>query len=77
MLIPNEILLSILRWLDRFDLDDVQIATKRLRKLVENNEMPLRVLDDISYTGDAGGDGWRNVLYISGEKCQLGKLTEA
>ncbi|KAH7708465.1 hypothetical protein AAVH_24289 [Aphelenchoides avenae] len=63
-LIPNETLLMILRRLHRFDLDIVQISSKRLRNLVENSEMPLRYLDKVTYIGDAGAEGARNVLIL-------------
>ncbi|KAH7724333.1 hypothetical protein AAVH_08221 [Aphelenchoides avenae] len=62
--IPNETLLIILRWLHRFDLDGVQITTRRLRSLVENNDMPLRCLDTVTYIGDVGPDGTKNVLIL-------------
>ncbi|KAH7702430.1 hypothetical protein AAVH_30418, partial [Aphelenchoides avenae] len=56
-LIPNEIFITILRLLHRFDLDGVQITTKRLRGLVEGNVLPLRFLDTVTYIGDAGEGG--------------------
>ncbi|KAH7701323.1 hypothetical protein AAVH_31543, partial [Aphelenchoides avenae] len=52
------------RWLHRFDLDGVQITTKRLRSLVENYEMPLRLLETVTYIGDGGPEGTKNVLIL-------------
>ncbi|KAH7715412.1 hypothetical protein AAVH_17184 [Aphelenchoides avenae] len=66
-LIPNETFLIILRWLHRFDLDGVQITTRRLRSLVENNEMPLRDLDTAKYIGEAGAGDTKNVLLLEPE----------
>lgn len=68
----------ILRRLHRFDLDIVQISSKRLRNLVENSEMPLRYLDKVTYIGDAGAEGARNVLILEPkgqqkQQCLLGK----
>ncbi|KAH7724336.1 hypothetical protein AAVH_08224, partial [Aphelenchoides avenae] len=81
-LIPNETFLAILRWLHRFDLDGVQITTRKLRSLVENNEMPLRFLESVTSIGDAGPDGRKNVLILEPkghqkEQCPLGKSADA
>lgn len=35
---PNETMLEVLLWLDRFDLDVKQITARSLRSLVENNQ---------------------------------------
>ncbi|KAH7714422.1 hypothetical protein AAVH_18241 [Aphelenchoides avenae] len=77
-LTPNETLLAIFRWLQRYDLDSVQLASKRLQSLVEKNEMPARILDEVTYIGDAGeGDSVlsKNILLLRTidwtEKCQL------
>ncbi|KAH7699842.1 hypothetical protein AAVH_33049 [Aphelenchoides avenae] len=45
-------MLEVLRWLKRFDLDGKQITTRRLRSLVENNQMPLRKVDGVDYEGN-------------------------
>ncbi|KAH7703510.1 hypothetical protein AAVH_29317 [Aphelenchoides avenae] len=42
-------MLEILMWLDRFDLDGKQITARRLRHLVENNQMPLRTAHAVRY----------------------------
>ncbi|KAH7675945.1 hypothetical protein AAVH_42148, partial [Aphelenchoides avenae] len=77
ILFPNETLLIVLRWLHRFDLDSVQITNKRLRSLVENNEMPLRFLESVKYIGDAAAEGTKNVLLLEPkgqqkDQCPLG-----
>ncbi|KAH7702429.1 hypothetical protein AAVH_30417 [Aphelenchoides avenae] len=67
IVVPNETLILILRWLHRFDLDGVQISTKGLRNLVDNIEMPLRHLDTVNYIRDAGdGDSLlsKNILLL-------------
>ncbi|KAH7707629.1 hypothetical protein AAVH_25139 [Aphelenchoides avenae] len=45
-------MLEVLLWLDRFDLDDNQITTRRLCSLVENKQMPLRKVERVEYCGD-------------------------
>lgn len=72
MFIPNETLVAVLRWLQRFDLDGVQITNKRLRSLVENNEMPLRLLYSVIYFGDTGVGCMKHVLLLE-PKGQLKK----
>ncbi|KAH7707035.1 hypothetical protein AAVH_25733 [Aphelenchoides avenae] len=52
--IPHETMLEVLRWLDRFDLDAKQITSRRLRSLIENNQMPLRKVGRVSYKGCYG-----------------------
>ncbi|KAH7704190.1 hypothetical protein AAVH_28623 [Aphelenchoides avenae] len=52
--IPQETMLEVLRWLDRFDLDGKQITSRRLRSLVENNQMPLRKVAKVYYRGGYG-----------------------
>ncbi|KAH7707038.1 hypothetical protein AAVH_25736 [Aphelenchoides avenae] len=52
--IPQETMLEVLRWLDRFDLDGKQITSRRLRSLVENNQMPLRKVSNVFYSGQYG-----------------------
>ncbi|KAH7673031.1 hypothetical protein AAVH_42490, partial [Aphelenchoides avenae] len=47
--LPQETLLQVLLWLDRFDIDGKQITARRLRSLVENNQMPLRTVDRVDY----------------------------
>ncbi|KAH7702491.1 hypothetical protein AAVH_30350, partial [Aphelenchoides avenae] len=49
--ISQETMLEVLLWLNRFDLDGKQITTRRLRRLVENNKMPLRTVDRVDYDG--------------------------
>lgn len=55
-------MLDVLLWLDRFDLDGKQIATKRLRSLVENKRMPLRKVDRVDYRGKLHGSSHLNIF---------------
>lgn len=75
--IPQESMLEVLLWLDRFDLDGNQITTRRLRSLAENKRMPLRKVhrvnydcaaDDYSHNPDKG-----NTLRIYLEKDETGE----
>ncbi|KAH7711004.1 hypothetical protein AAVH_21690 [Aphelenchoides avenae] len=47
--LPQETMLEVLLWLDRYDLDGKQITSRRLRSLVENNQMPLRRVLGVNY----------------------------
>ncbi|KAH7687849.1 hypothetical protein AAVH_40598, partial [Aphelenchoides avenae] len=53
--IPQETMLEVLLWLDRFDLDDKRITARRLRSLVENEQMPLRTVHRVCYHGELYG----------------------
>ncbi|KAH7680462.1 hypothetical protein AAVH_41163, partial [Aphelenchoides avenae] len=50
--IPQETMLEVLLWLDRFDLDGKQITARRFRSFVENDKMPLRKVERVNYDGD-------------------------
>ncbi|KAH7707626.1 hypothetical protein AAVH_25136 [Aphelenchoides avenae] len=52
--IPQETMLEVLLWLDRFDLDAKQVTSRRFRSLVENKQMPLRKLSQVAYTRSSG-----------------------
>ncbi|KAH7687896.1 hypothetical protein AAVH_40551, partial [Aphelenchoides avenae] len=67
--IPQETMLEVLLWLDRFDLDGKEITTRCLRSLIENKQMPLRTVARVEYDGEPrrdpmGRTGKRNTLSI-------------
>ncbi|KAH7711003.1 hypothetical protein AAVH_21689 [Aphelenchoides avenae] len=47
--LPQETMLEVLLWLDRYDLDGKQITSRRLRFLVENNQMPFRTVCSVYF----------------------------
>ncbi|KAH7712449.1 hypothetical protein AAVH_20221 [Aphelenchoides avenae] len=63
-------MLQVLLWLDRFDLDGKQITARRLRSLVENNQMPLREVRRVEYSGDSNDLYNGNMLYIFPEEVE-------
>ncbi|KAH7668130.1 hypothetical protein AAVH_43033, partial [Aphelenchoides avenae] len=73
-LIPQETMLEVLLWLDRFDLDGKQITARRLRHLVENNQMPhraIRTVCGVNYSASYTGHCWLSIDVPIGEEDEI------
>ncbi|KAH7702841.1 hypothetical protein AAVH_29997 [Aphelenchoides avenae] len=63
--ISDDDFVEILRWLRRFDLDSAQIASRKLRRLTQDNQMPRRHLIDVTFIGGLdGAAGYLSYAYI-------------